>query len=300
MHILPAYDMVDFNNEINNILTEMSLVRDFVTRVEKISRYFMGCPYLLGALGEGPQGYFDQSPLYRTDKFDCLTYVNTVLALARSTDLPQFQQEILSLNYYAGKPLYEQRLHFMEVDWNVENARRGIINDITQELMHDTPPIFAEAVIDKPNWFRHLSLSAIKLLTPLSDVAAEQRLLELHELAGQQQCVISRLAYIPLEMLLDSGEAAQQILARIPHGAILEIVRPNWDLREFIGTRMNISHLGFVFWQHSELLFRHASSSAKGGVLTVKLLDYLQACLAVASIRGVNVQKVTNVNIFKK
>ena len=50
-------------------------------RIDAISAQFLGKPYLLGALGEGEQGYYDSSPLYRTDAFDCETYVDTVLAL---------------------------------------------------------------------------------------------------------------------------------------------------------------------------------------------------------------------------
>ena len=48
--------------------------------------YFKGKPYVLGSLGEGKAAIFDKNPIYRTDTFDCETYVSTVLALVVSDD----------------------------------------------------------------------------------------------------------------------------------------------------------------------------------------------------------------------
>ncbi len=56
-------------------------------RVEAISELFLGVPYKLGALGEGPGGEFDRDPLIRFDAFDCTTFVETVMALALNSDL---------------------------------------------------------------------------------------------------------------------------------------------------------------------------------------------------------------------
>src|SRR5438105_5821329 len=66
--------------------------RDLLQRITAVSGYFLGEPYLLGALGEGEKSNFDQSPLYRTDAFDCVTYVNTVLAIAMGKDLQGFKK----------------------------------------------------------------------------------------------------------------------------------------------------------------------------------------------------------------
>jgi len=41
--------------------------------IRVFSALFLNKPYFLGPLGEGQHGKFDQSPLYRTDKFDCQT-----------------------------------------------------------------------------------------------------------------------------------------------------------------------------------------------------------------------------------
>ncbi len=38
-----------------------------------VSEEFLGKPYILGALGEGPKARYDQFPAYRVECFDCVT-----------------------------------------------------------------------------------------------------------------------------------------------------------------------------------------------------------------------------------
>lgn len=280
-----------FDAEFEHLLRHFAGYRDFVQRLELFSQYFMDRPYLVGALGEGEHGDFDQSPLYRTDAFDCLTYVNTVLALVRSDNLMSFRRELLQINYAESKPRYENRLHFM-AEWNSINAARGVIRDITAELVAN-PAVRQRAVtwIDKPNWFRHRHLADIKLLASLTAEAIQSRLAQLQTLADQQTCLRSELDYIPLTALFpESGVVNAGLFERIPQGAIIEIVRPNWDLREQIGTHIDVSHLGFVFWQQNECILRHASSEI-GKVCEQPLVAYLQQYLSSPTIKGINVQQ---------
>ena len=64
-------------------------------RIDFLTQLFLGKPYILGAQGEGKQGEFDQSPLYRFDGFDCVTYVNNILALAISNSPNEFEKNLL-------------------------------------------------------------------------------------------------------------------------------------------------------------------------------------------------------------
>nr|WP_277619301.1 N-acetylmuramoyl-L-alanine amidase-like domain-containing protein [Legionella norrlandica] len=77
----------------------------------------------------------------------------------------------------------------------------------------------------------------------------------------------------------------------MPNGAIIEIVRPNWDLRKEIGTALNISHLGFAIWINDKLYFRQASSQY-GKVIDVPLIDYLDKARSSPTIKGINIQVV--------
>ena len=135
-HVAP-YSATDYAEAIEPVLEQMVQLPLQTTseKISIISERFLSSDYVSGALGEGPMARFDQSPLFRNDIFDCLTFVNTVLAILHSKDIADFQMVLLKLNYYEGVALYEKRFHFMSTDWNIENARQGFIKDITADLL---------------------------------------------------------------------------------------------------------------------------------------------------------------------
>ncbi len=264
--------------------------------IEALSNFFLNVPYVLGALGEGPRARFDQNPLYRHDGVDCFTYVNTVLALFFSKGFEEFEQKILDLNYYEGMALYQNRFHFMSADWNPQNAKNGFICDITAEILQDfdeSAPELATAFIDKPNWFLHRTTQDIKQIEKMDAGKAETLLEELHDFAEKFSVEKATVPYISLKKLFnEKAEPNSALFDQIPHGSIIEIVRPNWDLRDKIGTHLNISHLGFAFRNNNQLLFRHASLNA-GFVTELPLVDYLREnCLKSPTIKGINIYEI--------
>ena len=80
-----------------------------------------------------------------------------------------------------------------------------------------------------------------------------------------------------------------QIIKQIPNGAIVEIIRPNWDLYKVIGTNLNVSHLGFVVWEKDKPYFIHASSD-KLMVVKTPLIEYLNIARDNPTIKGINIQ----------
>lgn len=277
---------------IEQLLHKAANITDLVSRIVYFSHLFLGAPYVGGCLGEGETGRFDQSPLYRFDCFDCLTYVNTVLALAYASSAQEFQQRLLQLNYYDAEPNYVKRFHFMSLDWNPRNQQAGFIRDITRELLNDKgQPFFLSATtdIDKAGWLRKRSLADLKLLKPMTTHEKQQLLGELYQLADQFTAKSVTIDYLPIALFFDDqGEPIRALFDRLPDGAIVEIVRPNWDLREQIGTHLHVSHLGFAIRTEQGLMYRQASSVA-GGVVDVLLPLYLQQQLSSPTIRGVNV-----------
>src|SRR3990167_10192377 len=89
-----------------------------VERLDIISAQFLDFPYLPGALGEGEQAYYDQSPLYRTESFDCETFVDTVLALALANTFDVFEENLRKIRYWRGVVRFTTRNHFTALDWN--------------------------------------------------------------------------------------------------------------------------------------------------------------------------------------
>src|SRR5687767_3198241 len=74
----------------------------FVERLEKFSEQFIGAPYEIGPLGEGPLARYDQGPRVRFDAFDCTTLVETVTALALTRDAEEFPQWLRHIRYKDG------------------------------------------------------------------------------------------------------------------------------------------------------------------------------------------------------
>lgn len=189
-------------------------------RIVSISANFLNKPYQLDPLGEGKQGQFSQKPLYRFDRFDCQTYVETVLALALSnsdSDTPAFQQQLLQIRYQNGKPDFFTRNHFPSADWIPNNIEKGYIK--FSPINNDKISI----VINKQKWFEDQ--------TNIKNTNIPYKLK-------------ITLPYMPV------GELSKN-LHKIPNGAIIMIVKPSFIL---------ISHMGFAIWKNNILYLRSASS----------------------------------------
>lgn len=287
-----AYDMKSYDLEIVHILQEKKVLssQSLSQRIEEISQDFVGRSYLDNALGEGPQGVFDQDPLYRTDAFDCMTYVSTVLALAHAHNLNEFQQNILQLNYHSAEADFFQRDHFVSIDWNIQNQQKHYLQDITKEI--SSAILIAHANIDKPNWYRHLTAKNLKQTKKISNQKTENLMKQLHAHSTKEVTVESYLEYIPLENIVSKNNQLNlQILNKIPSGAILEIVEANKDFTRKIGTHLNVAHMGFAIRTSQGLMFREASS-AHQRVVDVPLQDYLLALSHHydAHMTGINVE----------
>ena len=265
---------------------------DMLTRTTTISGLFIGRKYLLGSLGEGNNSFYDQSPLYRTDAFDCETYVDTVLAIALAKDPETFKQRINQIRYRNGHVSYIDRNHFTCLDWNKNNQQQGFVKDITTTLRDNkNQPIakFARALIDKPAWYQHFTIQQLRI-NKKSFIAKEKRLQSLKQQGATLAATISTIPYIPLSALFDkSGQANMALFHQIPNTAIIEIIRPNWDLSKEIGTHLNVSHLGFAIWDKGTLFFREASS-IHGKIVDVPFIDYLRDALKSPTIKGINIQ----------
>ena len=262
-------------------------------RLHWFSKHFLGIIYVLGSLGEGPNARYDQFPRYRIDAFDCDTYVNTVLALALANSLPNFKQCINKLRYKNGDISYINRNHFTSIDWNENNQKRGFLKDITLTI-HDKNnhlvAIYGYAEINKPKWYAHKTQNTIRIDTNKKELL-EKRLSELKSKANNLEIKTSKLAYLPFTALFPEKKPDFYLFSQIPDGAIIEIIRPNWDLRKQIGTFLDISHLGFTFWENGTLYFYQASYQY-GKVVAVPLIDYLKDALESPTIKGINVQIV--------
>jgi cell wall-associated NlpC family hydrolase len=114
--------------EVERLLEEASHANGISERIVRISARFLGRPYFDNPLEGGPHSpeVFKLS----LEGFDCVTYMETVLALARSRSPDEFIDEVREMRYAGGLVEWRHRNHYM-VDWVSNNEGRGIIKDMT-------------------------------------------------------------------------------------------------------------------------------------------------------------------------
>ncbi|MFP5384947.1 MAG: N-acetylmuramoyl-L-alanine amidase-like domain-containing protein [Bacteriovoracia bacterium] len=272
--------------EAQEILTRFAVETDVTKRLDKISNIFVGLPYgKNGPLGEGPTGKYDQDPLYRFDTFDCTTYVETIMALALSRDVNEFESHLNLIRYKDGEINYLTRNHFTDLQWIPFNVEAGYLQEINHEVVGPLDIKVAEAVINFGGWLLSHKVEQIKV--PLASSHEKEKLLaELHAEAAFYSPVIARVSYIEISLLV----AQPGLLNKIPSGSLVNFVRPNWDLTEVAGTHQNISHQGFLFRKGKVLYLRHASTSGK--VEELPFIDYLKRFLNHSTLKGVHLMKM--------
>ena len=103
--------------------------------MQTIGLHFRGRPYLAGTLDQPPT----ETLVARFDGFDCVTFVETALALARSAEAADstyagFARRLAEQRYRNGGPVgYCGRLHYF-TEWLADNADRGLVRRLGAEL----------------------------------------------------------------------------------------------------------------------------------------------------------------------
>lgn len=195
-------------------------------------------PYLVEPLGEGPQGEISKAPLYRFDGFDCTTFVETVMALSLSKNSTEFKGRMNQIRYKNSSVNYVMRNHFTSVDWIPNNQANGFVKDITASVA-GAQTKWSQTWIDKAGWYAKKGGKFKKLGEGIPKVLAQ-------------------LAYVSKEDLLN----IKGLEDRIPSGSIFSLVRPNWDVVKAAGTRLDVSHQGFLIRENGVLYMVHASNGA--------------------------------------
>ena len=99
-----------------------------------IGRTFVGTPYVPQTLElEGPERL-----ILNLRALDCVTFVENVLALARTVKtgggFAEFTRELQRIRYRTGEiDGYPSRLHYFS-EWISANAQKGLVEDVTRQL----------------------------------------------------------------------------------------------------------------------------------------------------------------------
>jgi hypothetical protein len=214
--------------------------RPLEERLLYMSARFVGTPYAHSPLGEG-EG-IDRDPRFRLDRVDCLTFVETSMALALS-ETPEDVLHVLDSIRYRGRPDYVARNHLMEAQWLPSNVAKGFLREVTHSL-------------GGPE-----ALASDKVIGPEAWASTTGRALQLPPASRPT-------GHFPLGVLPVEAIASQA--AHWSSGTLLLVVREDAPWRV---TR--ISHLGFVVQRGGRTFLRHATRGWKNGVVDEELSHLL-------------------------
>jgi len=99
-------------------------------RIDAVSREFLGLPYSSTLIGSAEQPEVFVASL---DSFDCVTYIETVLALAAASTPTHFSELLRQLRYDRGRVEWKKRNHYM-TQWIRNNRRNGNIRRISTSV----------------------------------------------------------------------------------------------------------------------------------------------------------------------
>jgi hypothetical protein len=227
----------------NVVLANAQSTASLAERLALHSARFLNTPYIHSPLGEGKGQRPDSDPAFRYDAVDCLTFVETTIALALSNDEAE-AQTILSQLRYRERPSYDQRNHLMEAQWLPTNAQKGFIKDVTADY----------AASKTLHWSKK-----VEAQTWQSNSARSLGLAKAAQTQGE---------FFFDAVTLDN---ALEIAAKVPSGTLMMVVR-----EEAAHKITRMTHLGFVFHQGDRVILRHASRDPFGRVVDEELSKFIR------------------------
>jgi hypothetical protein len=249
--------------EIDAFLAEAAKAEG-LARLMKISRMFLHVPYADSPLGEGEGNAPDEDPLIRFDKADCTTFLETSMAMARSTSLKEALEVLREIRYLDGQVDYRRRKHFMMAQWIPQNQKAGFIKDITGQVGGDSVSIAAKR-LNAEVWKRRRTKDSWPQLAP-DDVPEG----------------VFKLPIIPINR-------ARELISEIPAGTILNVVRVDYK-----SMPVRVTHQGLVVVRRGKRYLRHAARAGYKRVVDELLETFLlrNSRYRKWPVAGINLQKI--------
>lgn len=245
----------EFIGDSKRKLTEMNFFdnselrnSEFGTIVIEIAKRFIDTEYESGTL-EG------QEEVCRIDAsgLDCVTFFELSLNLARMFSIGDFDIDnlpyyITSTRYRNGTILdYSSRLHYTS-DWIFENQKKGIIDDLTEELGGKEIKFNLYFMSKNSNLYPNLSQNPNMLRV----------------IAEKEKEINSRKYY-----LVESNKI-KSIEKKLKNGDIIAIATSKGGL--------DYSHIGLIYInEQNEARFLHASSKLKRVLIDTTISEYIKS-----------------------
>lgn len=212
-----------------------------------IGRLFISTPYAGGTL----EGLGKENLIVNVSSFDCTTFVEIVLALARCAAAAKFSKHEFRTNlklirYRHGKiDGYSSRLHYF-TDWLRDNAKKGILTDLSRQLGGE------------PQHKKIDFMTTHKKLYP----------------AMENKTQLDKMIVVEKNL----SRKSFHVVGKNQINSLKEKIR-NGDIIAFASKQegLDVAHMGFALWQGKNLRLFHASSKeGKVTISTETLSNYLK------------------------
>jgi hypothetical protein len=216
--------------------------------IVEIGCLFINVPYKAGTL----ENLGKEKLIVNVSGFDCTTFVETVLALARGTvagklSRPKLRKNLKLIRYRQGKiDGYSSRLHYF-TDWLRDNEKKKIIKDISRHFD-------AEAQREKINYMtlNRVSYPALK-----------------NEFEFQKMRLVEKNLSRKVFHIIGRDKVSRQ-KTKIKNGDVIAFATKDEGL--------DVAHAGFAIWQGKNLHLLHASNNEGGVVISKRtLVAYLKS-----------------------
>ncbi|VEP15111.1 conserved hypothetical protein [Hyella patelloides LEGE 07179] len=124
-----------FQSLINKAIETNLKQTGFGEIIQTVATDFLGSQYQAGLLDRSPQ----ETLVISLQKFDCVLFVESVIAIARSIasqdyNYDNFTKNVVEQRYSQGKMIdYCSRLHYFS-HWIADNQKRNLVTNITADL----------------------------------------------------------------------------------------------------------------------------------------------------------------------
>ena len=235
--------------EVSATIAKDHAILPLGARLQAVSEPFLGTPYLLGNMGEGPEGDGrDKDPRYNVQAADCTTFVEHAIAFALASDLPQAKLLLDAIRYDHGKVNYGTRRHWPEAQWVHGLIAEGFVEDVTAQVAGAGAQVGSAAVrIDPKRLQESLHQELKEKLKP-----------------GEIPVGEFAVPYLPLESVM-------KISPRLEAGLVINIVKA-----EKPGLLVRISHQGLIVRKDGAPFVRNASSIGKKAVVDEPLAEFVE------------------------
>jgi len=255
-----------------------TLGSSLIERIRVLTEHFLGTPYglVIDILTPWHHPDIAQNQCVRVDCFDCVTFVEMVLALASYTG----EEPLPSAAFYAHlyrwmfipntAPDSFTRHRFIDGTWLHDNATW--LTDCTRHLpfaIEEQSHVLGKGgVIAKQlENFSEAGRDAAYFPTALREAMLKD--------AKVYPAMEIVTPYIPLKTCIEEYSALEHYLRSQPEAVyVLTVISDAPHLPRLVGSAYHVTHLGFLLIEPQGLRLRHATSIAPHAVVDIALIDY--------------------------